>query len=64
MKLKTAALIAIIGNSLTIVFWLLQIWGIVVLNEKLQFQITQSATNLLSNGTVVLFLIIFFTKAK
>jgi len=64
MKLKTAALIAIIGNSLTIVFWLLQIWGIVVLNEKLQFQITQSAANLLSNGTVVLFLIIFFTKAK
>ena len=64
MKLKTAALIAIIGNSLTTVFWLLQIWGIVVLNEKFQFQITQSATNLLSNGTVVLFLIIFFTKAK
>lgn len=64
MKLKTAALIAIVGHSLTMVFWLLQIWKIVVLNEEFQFRITQSAANLLTNGTVILFLIIFFTKAK
>jgi hypothetical protein len=64
MKLKTAALIAIIGNSLSMIFWLLQTWGIVVLSEKSHFQITRSATDLTSNGTVILFLIIFFTKAK
>ena len=64
MKLKTAALIAIIGNSLDMIFWLLQTWGIVVFNEKFHAQICSSATNILSNVTVILFLIIFFTKAK
>lgn len=64
MKLKTAALIAIIGNSLAMIFWLLQVWDIVVLNEKFHFQICSSATNILSTGTVILFLITFFNKAK
>ncbi len=64
MKLKTAALIAIIGNSLALIFWTLQVWEIVVISEKVHAQISQTTTNTISNGTVILFLIIFFTKAK
>lgn len=64
MKLKTAALIAIIGNSLAMIIWLLQIWGIIKLSEEIHFDVISSVTNILSGGTLILFLIIFFNKAK
>ena len=64
MKLKTAALIAIIGKSLAMIFWLLQNWEILKLTELSHFQIFYSATNILSSGTMILFLITFFNKAK
>lgn len=64
MKLKTAALIAIIGNSLAMIIWLLQIWGIIKLSEEIHFDVSSSVTNILSIGTLILFLIIFFNKAK
>ena len=64
MKLKTAALIAIIGNSLAMIFWLLQNSNIIKLSEQSQFQISANVTNILSSGTMIMFLITFFNKAK
>ena len=64
MKLKTAALIAIIGNSLAMIFWLLQNSNIIKLSEPSHFQIFANATNILSSGTMILFLITIFNKSK
>ncbi len=63
MKLKTAALIAIVGNSLAMILWLLSIWKIIILTEHTH-QIFFTATNIFSNVPIILFMILFFNKAK
>jgi hypothetical protein len=59
MKLKTAALIAIIGNLLGLIFQQATIWDIIP-NSRLCWSLFPVFTT----GTLIIFLITIFNKSK
>jgi len=59
MKLKTAALIAIIGNLLGLIFEQANFWGIIA-----GLQLVWSLHSIFTTGTLVIFLITIFNKSK
>ena len=59
MKLKTAALIAIVGNILGLIFHQANVWKIIPGS-----QLGWSLFSIFTTGTLIIFLITIFNKSK
>ena len=64
MKLRTAALIAIIGNILGMIFHLAIIWQIIPVMTQNLNQLGWSLYTATTTGTLLLFMISFFNRTK
>jgi len=59
MKLKTAALIAIVGNLLGLIFHQANLWGIIPYSP-----LGWSLFSIFTTGTLIIFLITIYNKSK
>lgn len=62
MSLKTAIVIALIGLALDSAFSILQVFDLVKLSSPEEYKVYFIVRMLLSNGSVILFLVVLLSK--